>query len=147
MYLEQLSTVVPKHAFTQRELLDIYQQTAVPARLTPRSREMVTQVLNGDSGIEKRHFATAEVELLFSQDAESLNKFFEKEAPALAIDSLKKALDEAGWKPATLDALIVCTCTGYICRESPATLRRNWVCAPISSCRTWWAWVAERRFP
>ncbi|MCZ6672183.1 MAG: stilbene synthase [Verrucomicrobia bacterium] len=115
MYLEQLATAVPKHVFTQRELWDMYQQTDMPAQLTPRSQDLVKQVLNGDSGIDKRHFATPEVDRLFCQDAESLNELFEKEAPALALESLEKALDEAGWKAASLDALIVCTCTGYIC--------------------------------
>jgi predicted naringenin-chalcone synthase len=115
MYLEQLATAVPKHVFTQRELWDMYQQSDMPAQLTVRSRNLVKQVLNGDSGIDKRHFTTPEVDLLFCQDAESLNKLFEKEAPALALESLEKALNEAGWEADSLDALIVCTCTGYIC--------------------------------
>lgn len=115
MYLEQLATAVPKHVFTQRELWDVYQQSALPNFLTPRSRDLVKQVLNGDSGIDKRHFASAEVDRLFSQDAESLNRSFEKQAPALALESLDRALNQAGWKADSLDALIVCTCTGYIC--------------------------------
>jgi alkylresorcinol/alkylpyrone synthase len=115
MYLEQLATAVPKHVFTQKELCGMYQKTAMPALLSSRSREVVEQVLNGESGIDKRHFVTEDVDSLFSQDAESLNHLFEKEAPALAIESLDKALDKAGWEAASLDGLIVCTCTGYIC--------------------------------
>lgn len=115
MYLEKLATAVPKHVFTQQELWEMYQQTDMPAQLTPRSRDLVMQVLNGASGIDKRHFVTAEVDSLFSKDAESLSKMFEKEAPNLALESLEKALEAAGWKASSLDALIVCTCTGYIC--------------------------------
>ena len=115
MNLEHLATAVPKYVFTQRELWNMYKKTDMPALLTPRSRDLAKQVLNGDSGIDKRHFATPDVDRLFFKDAESLNNAFEKEAPALALESLEKALDGAGWKATSLDALIVCTCTGYIC--------------------------------
>ena len=44
-----------------------------------------------------------------------LNKAFENAAPRLAARSLRKACDSAGSEPRALDALFVCTCTGYLC--------------------------------
>jgi predicted naringenin-chalcone synthase len=115
MYLEHLATSVPEHAFTQKEIWDIYNKSEMPLLLNPRSRDLVDNVLNGASGIDKRHFVTREVDQLFTRDAESLNKSFETHAPGLSLDALTKALKEAEWQPASLDALLVCTCTGYLC--------------------------------
>ncbi|MEM9237721.1 MAG: 3-oxoacyl-[acyl-carrier-protein] synthase III C-terminal domain-containing protein, partial [Verrucomicrobiota bacterium] len=47
--------------------------------------------------------------------AQELNEFFEREAPKLAGEALKKALAESGVAPEELDALFICTCTGYLC--------------------------------
>src|SRR5690606_794520 len=40
---------------------------------------------------------------------------YEREAPKLAARALQDALDEAEVRAEELDALIVCTCTGYLC--------------------------------
>jgi alkylresorcinol/alkylpyrone synthase len=44
-----------------------------------------------------------------------LNEEFEREAPALGGRALAKALERAGMEPSSVDALFVCTCTGYLC--------------------------------
>ena len=73
------------------------------------------KILGGDSGIEKRHFATEDPAHLFERGAEDLNRTFELEAPKLAGKAVRTALDEAGVTPAEVDALFACTCTGYLC--------------------------------
>jgi predicted naringenin-chalcone synthase len=55
------------------------------------------------------------VNRLFSLDAESLNHNFEIAAPATAEAALSKALEKAQLLAGDLDALFICTCTGYLC--------------------------------
>ena len=71
----------------------------------------MSRVLNGDSGIAKRHFCTNEPAAMFDADAQALNEHFEREAPRLAAEALSKT----GVDPTDLDALFICTCTGYLC--------------------------------
>lgn len=76
---------------------------------------LLEKVLFGESGITKRHFAMPDVGSLFTAAAETLNKGYEEHAPKLAGEALTKALEKAGLKADELDALFVCTCTGYLC--------------------------------
>jgi alkylresorcinol/alkylpyrone synthase len=48
-------------------------------------------------------------------DADELNEEFRQTAPALGAQALSSALEQAGVRPDALDALVVCTCTGYLC--------------------------------
>lgn len=116
MYLRALATATPPHSFTQEECLSMVQgERDVLARLDRRSRLMLRAILRGDSGIATRQFAVREPEKLFRLDADGLNAEFRQAAPTLAARALDKALDGARLRPADLDALIVTTCTGYLC--------------------------------
>ncbi|MGZ0709354.1 type III polyketide synthase [Coraliomargarita sp. W4R53] len=115
MYLQSISHAVPPQSFTQAECWDILKDSPALDALKPRSQTLLEKVLKGDSGIRKRHFATDRVEDLFTLDAESLNRKFEIEAPKLAAAALSKALTKAGLLASDLDALFICTCTGYLC--------------------------------
>jgi predicted naringenin-chalcone synthase len=115
MFLKSIASAHPDTVFTQRECWDIL--CASPARdaLRPRSMSLMEKVLTGDSGIETRHFCIEDPLAMFTLDAGSLNARFEAFAPEIAGRALTKALAEAGLHADELDALIVCTCTGYIC--------------------------------
>lgn len=115
MYLEALSRAVPRNAYSQPDAWNILQSSGVLNRLSTRSAGLLEKVLLSDHGIEQRHFATDRPEQLFSLDAESLNRNFERFAPALSNDALSQALHASGLAPDELDALFVCTCTGYLC--------------------------------
>ena len=115
MFLESLATAVPPYSYTQQECLDVSLGSPAVQRLKPRSQALLTKVFSGDSGIEKRHFATEDPSKLFDCSAGELNSAFEREAPRLAREALEKAIGMAGIKEGDLDALIICTCTGYIC--------------------------------
>jgi len=115
MYLQSISHAVPPHSFTQSECWDILLRSPALDALKPRSQTLLEKVLKGDSGIRKRHFATERVEELFTLDAESLNRKFEIEAPKLAEAALSEALTKADLLASDLDALFICTCTGYLC--------------------------------
>jgi alkylresorcinol/alkylpyrone synthase len=52
---------------------------------------------------------------VFDLDADQLNAAFRSEAPRLAARALTAALESAGAGAGELDALLICTCTGYLC--------------------------------
>lgn len=116
MHLHGLATANPPRSFTQRECLDLAK--ADPAnlrRLDRRGKLLLSTILRGDSGVETRQFAVQDVARLFSLDADELNAAFRAAAPRLAAEALTPALAQASVAPAELDALVVCTCTGYLC--------------------------------
>jgi alkylresorcinol/alkylpyrone synthase len=116
MYLTSLATSNPPHSFTQAETWQALQSHPSIGDLKTRSLSLLEKILcNGSSGIASRQFNAADLAPVFRQDAENLNRSFESHAPALAADALSKALKKAGLAPESIDALFVCTCTGYLC--------------------------------
>jgi predicted naringenin-chalcone synthase len=115
MFLESIASAFPKFAYTQSECLEFSKDTTSFRNLSARGLGIVGRVLSGDSGIAKRHFSTGEPAAMFDAGAQELNEYFEREAPALSVMALSKALEEAGVQASDLDALIICTCTGYLC--------------------------------
>ncbi len=115
MFLHALANAVPAQRLTQRECWEILRGARATKRLRASSRTLLEKILTGDSGIETRHFALPDLDSIFELDAEQLNRAFEREAPALGERALRAALTEAGLKARELDALVVCTCTGYLC--------------------------------
>jgi alkylresorcinol/alkylpyrone synthase len=84
-------------------------------QLDRRSRLLLSAILRGDSGIDRRQFAVRDINRLFDMDADELNEEFRQTAPPLGAQALSEALEQAGVRPDALDALVVCTCTGYLC--------------------------------
>lgn len=116
MFLESLATALPPHRFTQRQCYDSLVATEVFPRLRERSRALLEKVLgNGVSGIEARHFCCERIEPVVGRSAQGLNEMFEREAAPLAAVAIERALARAGVEAGDLDALFVCTCTGYLC--------------------------------
>lgn len=116
MFLEATATAVPPHRYTQPECLAGLRESAAYAGLRPRSQAMLEKILgNGVSGIATRSFCLPEIAPVVGRDAQQLNETFEREAPALAVAALKPALEKAGVAAGELDALFICTCTGYLC--------------------------------
>ncbi len=115
MYLQSLASAFPSDAYSQAECLELAKNSSVVERLKPRSRNILLKILAGDSGIEKRHFALGDPSLIFERGPQELNQEFEEEAPKLAGQAVVKALDGTGLKAGAIDALFVCTCTGYLC--------------------------------
>ena len=115
MYLQSLATAFPPHAFTQAECFQILNDSGAVDGLRGRSRELLRKVLTGDSGIETRRFSDPDLAKTVGRDAGQLHKHFEQHAPRLASEALLKACDLASLKPSGIDALLVCTCTGYLC--------------------------------
>jgi len=116
MFLRSLATALPPHVFTQAESWQALSGCPALEALRPRSRSLVEKILTGEnSGIDRRHLAVDDIANIASADAGELNRRFECEAPPLGVKALKSALERAGLRPQDLDALVVCTCTGYLC--------------------------------
>lgn len=115
MHLHALATAVPPHTFTQAECWEKVASSPLRTRLDRRSQLVLRAILTRDDSIATRHFAIADPERLFASTADDLNALFRTAAPALAGEALTRALDRAGVAAREVDALLVCTCTGYLC--------------------------------
>src|SRR3954470_20512945 len=115
MYLHALATAVPAATFTQSECWQIAERSSVRQRLKKRSMLILHTILRGDHGIATRHFAMPDIEHVFDLTPDQLNAAFRSEAPKLAGTALNTALAQAGVLPGELHALLICTCTGYLC--------------------------------
>ncbi|HEY5227202.1 MAG TPA: stilbene synthase, partial [Opitutaceae bacterium] len=115
MFLHSLATELPPATFTQQDCWNIVERSGMRARLKRRSILIMQTILKGDHGIATRHFAMPEIERVFDRTSDELNDAFRAEAPALAGRALSSALAKAGLEAASLDALLICTCTGYLC--------------------------------
>ncbi|MDA9830245.1 stilbene synthase [Akkermansiaceae bacterium] len=111
MFLEALASAFPSNAYSQEECFEFTRTTSSYQSLSARGRGIIGKVLLGDSGISKRHFCADDPAAMFDAGAQELNEYFEKEAPELSI----AALEKTGVDPSEIDALIICTCTGYLC--------------------------------
>ena len=115
MFLHALATALPPASFTQAQCWDIVQRSPARLRLGKRSRLILHSILRGDHGIATRHFAMPAIENVFDLTSDQLNAAFRAEAPPLAGRALTAALKQAKVDVAELDALFICTCTGYLC--------------------------------
>ena len=62
-----------------------------------------------------RRLSVASLKDAFTIDADTLNRRFILHAPALASGAGRESLQRAGIDPRSVDAVIVSTCTGYLC--------------------------------
>jgi alkylresorcinol/alkylpyrone synthase len=114
MVLDSIASAFPLHRLTQPEVWEIISSSPAMQKVTRRGARILETVLLGNSGIETRHFAV-EPPRVFGLDAQGLNEAFEVEAPKLAASALGKAMDTARLTAGDIDALFLCTCTGYLC--------------------------------
>lgn len=115
MNLVAAGSAFPINSFSQRECFDAMQAADFWQELNGRSRVVIEKVLNGDSGIQKRHFALDSLEQAWSRGAQELNEAYEKEAPDLAAKAIQNAIARSGHRLDQVDAVFVSSCTGYLC--------------------------------
>jgi len=115
MYLHSIATANPKYQYSQQDCLEIIRHAPWRDQLRSRSLRLLENVLAGDSGIHYRQFSLPEMAPVFAKDAQQLNELFEELAPELAGEAMRKALDESSTRADEIDAVFLCTCTGYLC--------------------------------
>ncbi len=115
MFLTGLGTFCPPNRFTQAECWKAFQDAPQFLQLAARSRTMLRKVLLGESGIASRQLAYAHLREAFELNPDVLHARFARHAPALATGAAENALTNAGLSPDDIDALVISTCTGYLC--------------------------------
>jgi alkylresorcinol/alkylpyrone synthase len=115
MFIIGLGTAVPPHRYLQRDSWTAVQNLPQITQLKPRSQAILKKVLCGDNGVDARHLALDPFVEIFDQTPDALQARFARHAPALATEAARRALQDAGCAPQEIDALVVSTCTGYLC--------------------------------
>jgi alkylresorcinol/alkylpyrone synthase len=115
MFIIGLGTAAPSQRHTQRAAWDAIQQWAKYPQLKPRSKAILKKVLCGDNGIDARHLALEPLAEVFDQTPDALHARFARHAPALATEAARRALEQADCRPEEIDAVLISTCTGYLC--------------------------------
>lgn len=113
-YIRALGTAVPARSFTQQQCW-LALQRAERAELTPRARAVLQGILQHDNGIDTRSLALDSLDEGFDLDPDTLHQRFIRHAPALASRAAARAIERAAFEPADVDALVISTCTGYLC--------------------------------
>jgi predicted naringenin-chalcone synthase len=115
MFITGLGTAVPKHRYTQQECWETFSQSALSRSLEPRSRAIVRKVLTGKNGISSRHLVLENLEQAFELTPDVLQARFARHAPLLATEAARSAMQDAGITASEVDAVLISTCTGYLC--------------------------------
>jgi predicted naringenin-chalcone synthase len=115
MFIIGLGTAAPAQSYTQQQCWETLQPSIHFAKLTPRSRAILRKVLTGNNGITTRHLALDDLSDAFNLTPDALHSRFIATAPALAAQAAERALADAGTRPDEIDALVISTCTGYLC--------------------------------
>lgn len=115
MYLSGIGTATPEARYTKVECLLAFQASDWYARLDSRAHLIARTVLQRDNGIEARRLAVDSLAEVFRIDPNTLAQRFVTHAPTLAADATRRALAQAGLQPGDIDAVVVSTCTGYLC--------------------------------
>lgn len=115
MYFRGIGTATPAARYTKAQCLEAFQQSDWFGRLDARAHFVARTVLQRDNGIEARRLAVDSLAEVFQIDPNTLARRFLAHAPALAAQAGARALSQAGLAPADIDAVVVSTCTGYLC--------------------------------
>ena len=115
MFFSGLGTAAPPTRWTQMQCWDALVASNYLPSLNPRSQAILRKVLRGNNGICSRHLAFDHLSEAFDFDPDVLDARFAKHAPAVASQAAERALADAGLAPRDVDAVIISTCTGYLC--------------------------------
>jgi alkylresorcinol/alkylpyrone synthase len=115
MHFRGIGTATPAARYTKAACWDAFRKSDWFARLDARSHLIARTVLQRDNGIEARRLAVDSLDEVFRIDPNTLARRFLAHAPVLATTAAERALAASGLQPGDIDAVIVSTCTGYVC--------------------------------
>lgn len=130
MFITGLGTAAPAQRYAQRDCWEALLQSARFHQLRPRSRAILKKVLNGTNGIAKRHLALENLGQAFELTPDVLQARFARNAPLLAMQAAEQVLANSGNQPDEMDALIISTCTGYLCPGLTSYVGEGLGCRP-----------------
>ena len=115
MFVTGVGTAVPAARYSQRQCWEALRRTPQFGALAAPARALLERVLLGEQGVRTRHLALARLEDAFEVEADVLARRFATHAPELATRAAQQALERAALEPRAVDALLISTCTGYLC--------------------------------
>jgi alkylresorcinol/alkylpyrone synthase len=115
MFITGIGTATPATRYAQTECLTAFERSDWFARLDARAHYVARSVLQRDNGIDSRHLAVDNLAEVFAIDADTLHQRFLTHAPQLALQAARAAMLQAGLPAEAFGAVVVSTCTGYVC--------------------------------
>jgi len=115
MFIIGIGTATPPHRYSQKECWTTLKATSRFREFTPRSQAILKKVLTGENGIVTRHLALNNLGEAFAITPDILHARFIEHAPSLASQAAERALAAANVNPGEIDAVLISTCTGYLC--------------------------------
>lgn len=115
MFIQGIGTAAPVNRFTKAQCLEAFRQSDWYTRLGARGRYVAESVLQRDNGIDARRLALDSLSDAFQIDPDTLASRFSQHAPRLAAQAAAQALAKCHVQSEAIDAVVVSTCTGYLC--------------------------------
>ena len=115
MHITGVGTATPAARYTKADCLAAFERSGWFALLDSRAHFIARTVLQRDNGIEARRLAVDTLDEVFTIDPNTLARRFLQHAPVLAAQAGSRALAAANLAPAQIDAVVISTCTGYVC--------------------------------
>jgi alkylresorcinol/alkylpyrone synthase len=115
MFITGLGTATPPHRYSQQECWTTLKNSARFADMSLRARAIMKKVLTGENGIATRHLALDQLDHAFETTPDALHARFNANAPTLATQAAERALVSSKTSPREIDAILISTCTGYLC--------------------------------
>jgi predicted naringenin-chalcone synthase len=115
MFVNGLGTASPPRRYSKVECWQAFQSSDWFLKLDRRAHAVAETVLTKDNGIAYRSLAVESLSEVFDIDPDTLHARFLANAPALGTAAGRSALQEADLSAQEIDALVVSTCTGYLC--------------------------------
>jgi polyketide synthase Type III len=115
MYLTGIGTAAPPARYTKLDCWEAFRRSEWFERLHVRARALARAILLSENGMESRRLAVSSLSEVFHIDPDTLHRRFLDAAPQLAARAGAMALEQAGLGSDDIDAIVVSTCTGYLC--------------------------------
>jgi 3,5-dihydroxyphenylacetyl-CoA synthase len=111
-----LGTATPPNRYSQREIYDL------STRFYPKYRDRRIEQIFMSSDIEYRHLAFDKETFVPFETADELHARFTAHAVPVAVEAIRRCLDQAMISIREIDYVVAVTCTGYLCPGLSALL-------------------------
>lgn len=112
-HIASVATSVPPFVASQKEI-KTFLLKHYSAKLNSRSLDVLNKVFSHPS-MQRRHFAVDNLEALLNEDPDKRIERFTHWSVKLSAEAVNKALAKASLTVKDVSALVVNTCTGYLC--------------------------------
>ena len=115
MHIIGIGTATPTQRYSQNDCYQALAASDLFNTLSGHSQALLKKVLNGGSGIKTRFLALNPLDEFINFNPDALHARFKHHAPLLAVNAARQALANANLNEDDIDAIVVSTCTGYLC--------------------------------